>query len=308
MDYGIVSSSLTKHQFYIARWKARIILVCLWWFACAFAFWGIFYARNGSLDNAWGTSGIEDAHRISEVIKNLKLNNETGAFSLYQRDSDHDFRPAYTIECGNLLGAKGQIGVFETSAFKIAEIQDLNLRLCSYSDSSGNLERSSSEWGRKTEKQFSIPVSSGKSQVIRQLMAMVSKDGLEGMGDTVKDSSLWIDLGNLAGLSIRNFDCAFIHDSQEVLAVSCRSVEISGQNEIVFHGRVVLQAGEECILRSNHVIWHIKDEYFDVPGRYMLTLGNGTRVGQSLQCAEQLRVLENRLPEMRSKNVIIPGL
>jgi len=88
-------------------------------------------------NDAWRMPLTRDEEMKSEVIRNVKLNNETGPSSFSQADSDHDYRLMYTEKCGNLMGAKGQVGISKTSAFKIVEVQDLNLRLYFYSDSSG---------------------------------------------------------------------------------------------------------------------------------------------------------------------------
>ena len=286
--------SLVKHPLHRQRWRNRTLFLCLW-FAGVLVFWGVYYTWHTFLVDPWRVAGIEeaDADKIAEAIKNLKLNNETGSFAFSKVDGDRDFRPLYAIDCGNLMGAKGQVGVFKTSAFKIAEIQDLTLRLYSYSDSPGDSKGYLSRRREGVEDKLSMPVSSNKNQVFRQLMSVVSKDGVGGLEDTVKDSSLWIDLGNLAGLKITNFDCTFIHDANEVLAMSCRTAEVSGENEIVFRGRVVLQAGKVNVLRSNHVIWRVRDERFHVPDRYMLTQGADTRVGQESWFSEQLLAMDH---------------
>ena len=96
-----------KHPLYRQRWRARTLFLCLW-FTGVLAFW-CFYTWHTLQEDPWRIAGIEyaDADKITELIEHLKQNNETGSFAFSKVDSDHDYRPLYAIDCGNLLGAKG---------------------------------------------------------------------------------------------------------------------------------------------------------------------------------------------------------
>jgi hypothetical protein len=269
-----------------------LCIVGLWTFF-AFSFWAFYYGKNGRLNESWRTSVPMDNSGLLRAVENMKVNNETGSFSVFKWEDTHARRPEYAIQCQNLTGQKGRLGIFKTAAYKQALIEGLEVRLYSYSDQIKDGDSSGA--GLFTDLLARQGFAGGSEDVHANMAAradLLLLDIEKQFDDATQKLSLGIDLSNVTAIIVRDFKGTLYDDSHPCFLLSCSKVQYAGRSdEIEFQGRVLIRARDGSELRSNHVVWRLEESCFWVPGRYALIRDGKVVTAQGFRCDEQLRII-----------------
>ena len=221
--------------------------------------------------------------------------NQIETFSAIRWDNDTGGRPIYSLSFNKLASMSGSLGVFNTALYKTITVENLCARFHHYSDK-GRSEQQNALLPVDAASALPIEGTSPDRYRLESTLIRLKRELVDELLNTLKrrntKCSLLVDVGNPYKIVVRDLDYAFYENNKIRFGVKCRRATFLTQTkELELRGRVVIQARDGRILRSNCVVWHLKDKSFVVPGAYMLTHNGDSVTGRGFQCDEQLRTV-----------------
>lgn|GEM_PF-2795787 len=261
-------------SFFGPGWRGRIIFLLIWWLPAAGLITIQKLYQEHSPDERLSGAGTEN------IIRSAK--NEMVNFRLSCRDPEADNQTIFSISFDRLQSENGRLGIFNTAAHKVLNIQNLWMRSFEYISQEGGAKNVVNimdvcQPGRFLDKK-SAP--DNEDEVSEKLNRIISEWFSE------------IDLSNALEARIDGFNYQHFNNGVAVFTLRSKKARIAlGSNNLLLRGHVFINTANGDTLESNHVRWDPKSRLFIISGGYVIERNGIKTTGEAACVDSQLNII-----------------
>ena len=200
--------------------------------------------------------------------------NEVRDVYLVRYNPKNKFQPEYSIQIDALKIRNGKIGLFHSALCKQVNLQDLKLNLYSHTQNSRKAKNAPTDFSSSMENMiYSLP-SNLRKAIYSDKSPSPADDFLENIGANITD-----------------FRLNWLHDNESQLQLQSKQAFLTAQNtgELMLRGAVTIRTPQRT-LRSNHIVWDIRQQLFTVRGNCCLTQHNKKTFGRDICFDSRLNI------------------